>query len=349
MKRIMMATVVLCLAAALQMMGQTKFTPATQPTTKTTTQPTTDTTSDSAAKKLEQDRTERSMNSLSQGTASGKGSARAENTTSTTPGGAVGAQGSVGDLKCRGLERRPCTEEKVRDLARRMGEKSAEHPVLAEINTLRLDSPDGTLSCRQNNGNRCTAEQVRSLNEHVAAEMRCEIRFEDSRSSAGNATDPYPNKASDIAAKVEAWERSLSTTNTTSDSAANGQVPEGTLNTTDTTSDSAAKELERERTERRMNATAEIVAKELERERAERRMNATAEIAAKELERERAERRMNALSQGTARGQGSTGAKNTTSATPSGAAGGQGSVEPKTQPTKPPISPPKSGKGPNRG
>ncbi len=329
MKRIMMATVALCLAAALQMMGQTKSTPATQPTTKPTTQPTTGTTSDSAAKKLEQDKTERSKNSLSHGTASGQGSARAENTTSTTPGGAVGAQGSVGALKCRGLERRPCTEEKVRELARRMGEKSAEHPVLAEINTLRLDSPDGTLSCRQNNGNRCTAEQVRSLNEHVAAEMRCEIRFEDSRSSAGNATDPYPNKASDIAAKVEAWERSLSTTNTTSDSAANGQVPEGTLNTTGTTSDSAAKELERERTERRMNATAEI--------------------AAKELERERAERRMNALSQGTARGQGSTGAKNTTSTTPSGAAGGQGSVEPKTQPTKPPISPPKSGKGPNRG
>ena len=91
-----------------------------------------------------------------------------------------------------GPERRPCTEEMVRDLARRMGEKSAEHPALAEINTLSLDSPDGTLSCRQNDGKPCTAEQVRSLNEHVAAEMRCDVRFEYSRSNAGNATYTHP-------------------------------------------------------------------------------------------------------------------------------------------------------------
>jgi hypothetical protein len=229
-----------------------------------------------------------------------------------------------------------------------MGEKSAEHPALAEITTLRLASPDGTLSCRQNNGNSCTAEQVRSLNEHVAAEMRCEIRFEDSRSNAANATDPHPNKTSDIAAKVEAWERSLNQTNPTSESTANGQAPEGTLNTTSTTSDSTADGQVPERT---LNTTA----KDLERERTERRMNATTDIAAKErereLERQRAERRMNALSQGAAKGQGSAGAKNSTSTTPAVAAGGQGSVEPKTQGTKPLVSPPKSAstKAPNRG
>jgi hypothetical protein len=87
-----------------------------------------------------------------------------------------------------GPERRPCTEEMVRDLARRMGEKSAEHPALAEINTLSLDSPDGTLSCRQNDGKPCTAEQVRSLNEHVAAEMRCDVRFEYSRSRVAHTS-----------------------------------------------------------------------------------------------------------------------------------------------------------------
>ena len=241
MKRIMMATVVLCLAAALQMMGQTTSTPTSQPTTKLTSQPTMKLTSQPTTKPTSQ--------------ATAKPTSQA--TTNTTPGGAANGQGSVGALKCTGPERRPCTQEMVRDLARRMGKKSAEHSALAKINTLSLDSPDGTLSCRQNDGKPCTAEQVRSLNEHVAAEMRCDVRFEYSGSNAGNATSTHPNTTSDIAAKVEAWER--------------------TLNTTNSPSEIAAKERERERTERRMDATSEIAAKEREGERTERRMNSTSQ------------------------------------------------------------------------
>jgi len=49
----------------------------------------------------------------------------------------------------------------VRDLSGMMGEKSAERPALAEINTVSLDSLDGTSSCRLNDGKPCGAQQVR--------------------------------------------------------------------------------------------------------------------------------------------------------------------------------------------
>jgi hypothetical protein len=178
-------------------------------------------TSDTAAKVGTQEGTERRMNSTSQGAANG--------------------QEWAGALKCTGPERRPCTEEMVRDMARRMREKSTEHLALAAIRTLSLDSPDGTLSCRRNDGRPCAAEQVRSLNEHVAADMRCEIRFENSRSNAGNSTYTQSNTTSDIAAKVEAWEQSLNTTNPTSDSAAKEEAPDGTERRMGSTAEGAAR------------------------------------------------------------------------------------------------------------
>jgi len=192
MKRIMMATVVLCLAAALQMMGQTTSTPTSKPTTKPTSKPTTKPTSKPTMKPTSQPTTEPTSQPTAEPTSQPTTKPTLQATTNTTPGGAANGQGLVGALKCMGPERRPCTQEMVRDLASRMGKKSAEHPALARINTLSLDSPDGTLSCRQNDGKPCTAEQVRSLNEHVAAEMRCDVRFEYSRSNAGNATYTHP-------------------------------------------------------------------------------------------------------------------------------------------------------------
>jgi hypothetical protein len=224
-----------------------------------------------AARERERKMAEQRMNSTSQGTATG--------------------QGSVGALKCTGPEWRPCTEMMVRHLARRMGEKSAEHPAwaLAKINSLRLESSDGTVSCQQNDRNPCTAEQVRSLNEHVAAEMRCHLRFEYLGSNAGNATDTHATTSSDVAAKVAAWESSLETTNTTSDSSAHRQASEGTLNATNTTSDSAAKARERERIERRDSLSASA-AKAREQQRTERR-NTSSASAAKAQEQQRTERR----------------------------------------------------------
>jgi hypothetical protein len=171
-----------------------------------------------------------------------------------------------------------------------MEEKSADHPALAGINTLRLESSDGTLSCRQKDGNPCTAEQVRSLDEHVAAEMQCNLRFEDRRSNAGNATDSQPAPSSDTAAKVAAWESTLDTTNTSSDSAANEQAPEGTSNAANTTSGSAANKQAPEGTLNTANAASDRAAKERERERIERR-KLLSENAAKERERESIERR----------------------------------------------------------
>ena len=316
MKRMMMATLVLCMAAALRMMGQTTATPTTHPTAKPTTQqttqsttkPTTNTTSLSAPKEREHQVTEHRVDSLAEFAAKERERKRAEQRMNSASQSAANGQRSGAALKCTGPERRPCTEMMVRDLARRMGEKSVEHPALAKINTLRLESSDGTLSCRQNDGNRCTAEQVRSLNEHVAAEMRCLLRFQYPRANAENATDTKPTPSSDIAAKVAAWESTLDTTNTTSGSAANGQALEGTSNATNTTSDSAAKERERERIERenllsdraareregieRRKLLAESAAKKGEQEKTERKNSSSVSAANKQREPEKTERKM---------------------------------------------------------
>jgi hypothetical protein len=104
-----------------------------------------------------------------------------EGTTNPTPQAPPTWQASASSLKCLGPERRPCTRELVQDLARRTGEKSTEHPALAEIKALALDAPDGTLSCRQGDGGSCTREQVKALNEHVAASLRYNVIFEYSK------------------------------------------------------------------------------------------------------------------------------------------------------------------------
>ena len=244
--------------------------------------------SDRAAREWERKRAEQRMESLAEFAAKERERKRAEQRMNSTSPSTANGQGSAEALKCRGLERGPCTEMMVRDLTRRMEEKSAEHPALAEINPLRLESPDGTVSCRQKDGNPCTAEQVRSLNEHVAAEMRCNLGFEDPRSDAENDTDTHPATSSDIAAKIAAWENTLDTTNTPSDSAAKERERER-IERRDALSESAARERERERIERR-EALSESAAKERDRDRLERSI-ALSESAAKDRERERTERK----------------------------------------------------------
>src|SRR5208282_3714498 len=63
----------------------------------------------------------------------------------------------------------------VSELSHRMAERSAEHPALASISTLTLESSEGALSCRQLDGAHCNHEQLRALNEHVAEPLRCAI------------------------------------------------------------------------------------------------------------------------------------------------------------------------------
>jgi len=206
MKRITIATVVLCLVAALQMMGQTTQTPTSNPTSKPTAKPvpkhTTNPASTSPANAQTpavSNRTESAppgqaaggtqpnANSTTAGSARWQGSERTERNATATSGSAERRQGSAG-LKCLGPERHPCTQENMEELSHRMTEKSAEHPALADINTLTLESPDGTVSCRQNNGAPCTMDQIRVLNEHVAAPLRCDIRYEYPRSNTANRT-----------------------------------------------------------------------------------------------------------------------------------------------------------------
>lgn len=114
---------------------------------------------------------------------------------------AAHSAGSQGGLWCRGPERRPCEEQNVREMSRRMDEKRSEHASLADIRSLRLESSDGRLTCEQASGERCNWEQIRSLNDHVAAELRCEIYFDPS-SSNQRLTNTTRNHASTTRAGV---------------------------------------------------------------------------------------------------------------------------------------------------
>src|SRR5271157_2661338 len=152
MKRIATATVVICFMAVLHVMGQTTSTSTSTSTSKPTTKPT----ASSAAKPTSKPVSKPAITWDGTGTwQRPEGEAHAEkagagstdkwpSATYEQPGseqsghemnatGESGAtsQGSNYLLRCRGPERRPCTQGEVRELSRRLAEKSAEHPALA--------------------------------------------------------------------------------------------------------------------------------------------------------------------------------------------------------------------------
>jgi cobalamin biosynthesis Mg chelatase CobN len=106
---------------------------------------------------------------------------------------------------------------------------------LAQINSLTLESPDGTLSCRQNNGSPCTNEQIRILNEHVAAPLRCQVRFEYSAAGTANRASTFAG-----AAWLHGSAGNVPTANNTTASTAQGQQSQGTTSTATSTAAGAA-------------------------------------------------------------------------------------------------------------
>jgi hypothetical protein len=142
-------------------------------------------------------------------------------------------QGPEGDLKCLGPEKHPCTENVVQFMERKLQEKRSEHREFAEISSLRLYSPNGKVSCRQKDGNSCTAEQVRLLNEHVAQPMMCDLRFEhelpnttNSARTAGTGTTS-PNTGHSAAASSKTANSATggaASSNTTSSGAASSKT-----------------------------------------------------------------------------------------------------------------------------
>ena len=115
-------------------------------------------------------------------------------------------------LRCMGPEKRPCTEGEVRELSHRMAERSAEHPALASINTLTLESSQGAISCRQVDGHFCTPEQLRSLNEHVAEPLRYEIYELVLRSNPENRSSTAQNQTPTTSSEVSTTPDNASTT-----------------------------------------------------------------------------------------------------------------------------------------
>jgi hypothetical protein len=80
-------------------------------------------------------------------------------------------------MRCTRQDGGACTARHVEDLATAVtAAGKGAHPVLAGINTLSLASSDGTLRCRQTNGQQCTAEQARQLRD-VALTTPVKISF----------------------------------------------------------------------------------------------------------------------------------------------------------------------------
>lgn len=99
-------------------------------------------------------------------------------------------QHNVADLavaKCM-VAGKPCTAAQVQDLATGLAAGKRVHQTLAAIKNVSLASPDGTLSCEQNDGTPCTAAQVKDLNS--AAPPTYSINYNSSKSNTGNVTAP---------------------------------------------------------------------------------------------------------------------------------------------------------------
>ena len=255
MKRIAMATVVICLIAVLHVMGQTTATTTSTSTSKSAAKPaanstakptaTTASASTSAAKPdanstakpaakpvpkpaLYWDGTGPWQRPGGEAHADKKGPERTDKWPTPTygqpqseqPGQEMNArgeydataQGSNNLWRCRGPEKRPCTQGEVSELSRRMAEKRAEHPALAHIDTLTLESREGALSCRQADGVRCTHEQLKVLNEHVAEPLRYEIY--EARPNSVSPTSTAQNHAPATSRNVSKTPTSASPTET---------------------------------------------------------------------------------------------------------------------------------------
>jgi len=256
MKRIAMTTVIICLIAVLNVMGQTTSTTgstpkstsrsaaktasssSTNPTSSTVANPTastaatptsssTATSSSKPAKKpvLYWDGTGRWQRLEGEEHAEKTGAERTDKWPSPSyekreaeesgRGFDSSSRGSNRMLRCMGPERRPCTEGEVRELSRRMTERSSEHPALASINALSLESSEGSLSCRQVDGAHCTSEQVRSLNEHVAEPLRCAIYEVASRSNPESRNSTEQNETPTTSGEVSTMPGSAYATSST--------------------------------------------------------------------------------------------------------------------------------------
>ena len=240
MKRIVMATVIICVIAVLHVMGQTTLTSTSKPATKPTSSATAKPTSKPEPKPvLYWDGTGRWQRPERDAHAEKTGAEPTDKWPTATyeqqesePSGHVlnatresdaRSRGSNNMLRCTGPERRPCTGAEVRELSHRMAERSAEHPALASISTLTLESSAGALSCRQVDGALCTHEQLRSLNEHVAEPLRCAIYEVALRSNPASQTSTAqkhtPTTLSDVSTTPTSVSPAQNSTFTTPSSA----------------------------------------------------------------------------------------------------------------------------------
>lgn len=69
-------------------------------------------------------------------------------------------------------EKTPCTGDQVDQFDRMVVTGRRSYPELAEIGSLSLAAPDGTMRCTQTNGAPCTAAQIQALEQYAAAKKK---------------------------------------------------------------------------------------------------------------------------------------------------------------------------------
>jgi hypothetical protein len=138
-------------------------------------------------------------------------SERSDRAMNATGGSSSTSGGANQMVRCIGPDKRPCTEGEVKELTRRLAEKTPEHPELASISTLTLESK-GAMSCRQIDGALCSHEQLRALNQHVAEPLRCAIYEVVLKPNSGSHTSTAQNQTSTSSGEVSTTSENESST-----------------------------------------------------------------------------------------------------------------------------------------
>ncbi|HJX84607.1 MAG TPA: hypothetical protein VJ723_09710 [Candidatus Angelobacter sp.] len=88
-------------------------------------------------------------------------------------------------IQCVGPDKKPCSASQVADINHGISAGKRAHQALADVKSVTPSGTGGNLTCTQNNGQPCTAEQVQAVGD-VANSLKCTINYNSSKSNTGN-------------------------------------------------------------------------------------------------------------------------------------------------------------------
>lgn len=88
-------------------------------------------------------------------------------------------------IQCIGPDKKPCSAGQVSDINHGISAGKRAHQALTDVKSVALTGADGSLTCTQNNGQPCSAEQVQAVSD-IAGSLKCAINYNASKSNTGN-------------------------------------------------------------------------------------------------------------------------------------------------------------------